>query len=177
MDKAKVSYSAPPPVTTTSARTTRKRPLSQQNEPRSSKRAKVNALDNQSEENAVGQVEEKNIHKGDDEDEDEERHPRFTQPILVSGATLKDYQLEGVAWMAGLYNNGISGILGSYLSQLYKMAILCSSWCSRRNGFRQSEFSSTSEILTESEHIHTNRLFRRLHFTHSCENAPPSLSS
>ncbi|KAH9943620.1 SNF2 family N-terminal domain-containing protein [Amylocystis lapponica] len=35
----------------------------------------------------------------------------FVQPVLVTGATLKDYQLEGVAWMAGLYQNGISGIL------------------------------------------------------------------
>lgn len=36
----------------------------------------------------------------------------FEQPALITGATLKDYQLEGVAWMAGLYQNGISGILG-----------------------------------------------------------------
>ncbi|OCH85851.1 hypothetical protein OBBRIDRAFT_739131 [Obba rivulosa] len=35
----------------------------------------------------------------------------FKQPALVTGATLKDYQLEGVAWMVGLYRNGISGIL------------------------------------------------------------------
>lgn len=37
----------------------------------------------------------------------------FEQPALITGATLKDYQLEGVAWMAGLYQNGISGILGT----------------------------------------------------------------
>lgn len=36
----------------------------------------------------------------------------FKQPALLTGATLKDYQLEGVAWMAGLHQNGISGILG-----------------------------------------------------------------
>jgi ATP-dependent DNA helicase len=35
----------------------------------------------------------------------------FQQPRLVSGTQLKDYQLEGVAWMAGLHENGISGIL------------------------------------------------------------------
>lgn len=35
----------------------------------------------------------------------------FEQPALITGATLKDYQLEGVAWMAGLHKNGISGIL------------------------------------------------------------------
>ncbi|KAI0072353.1 hypothetical protein K474DRAFT_1667957 [Panus rudis PR-1116 ss-1] len=35
----------------------------------------------------------------------------FTQPALITGAKLKDYQLEGVAWMTGLFQNGISGIL------------------------------------------------------------------
>ncbi|EJC99481.1 uncharacterized protein FOMMEDRAFT_128129 [Fomitiporia mediterranea MF3/22] len=35
----------------------------------------------------------------------------FQQPALVTGGTLKDYQLEGVAWMASLWENGISGIL------------------------------------------------------------------
>ena len=38
--------------------------------------------------------------------------PAFVQPALVTGATLKDYQLEGVAWMVSLWENGISGILG-----------------------------------------------------------------
>lgn len=37
----------------------------------------------------------------------------FTQPALITGAKLKDYQLEGVAWMTGLFQNGISGILGT----------------------------------------------------------------
>lgn len=36
----------------------------------------------------------------------------FKQPELLSGATLKDYQLEGVQWMIGLYEAGVSGILG-----------------------------------------------------------------
>ena len=42
-------------------------------------------------------------------DEDDTRI--FRQPQLVTGTKLKDYQLEGVAWMAGLHENGISGIL------------------------------------------------------------------
>ncbi|KAH9914362.1 SNF2 family N-terminal domain-containing protein [Epithele typhae] len=45
------------------------------------------------------------------EDEGKEKPPAFEQPALITGATLKDYQLEGVAWMAGLHQNGISGIL------------------------------------------------------------------
>ncbi|OBZ72923.1 hypothetical protein A0H81_06800 [Grifola frondosa] len=48
--------------------------------------------------------------KGDTQEAAEDAHV-FEQPALVTGATLKDYQLEGVAWMAGLYQNGISGIL------------------------------------------------------------------
>ncbi|KAG1729304.1 SNF2 family N-terminal domain-containing protein [Suillus paluster] len=37
--------------------------------------------------------------------------PKFPQPALVTGATLKDYQLEGVEWMVSLDKNGVSGIL------------------------------------------------------------------
>ncbi|THU99120.1 hypothetical protein K435DRAFT_777107 [Dendrothele bispora CBS 962.96] len=37
--------------------------------------------------------------------------PMFLQSPLVTGAQLKDYQLEGVQWMSLLHNNGIAGIL------------------------------------------------------------------
>ena len=40
--------------------------------------------------------------------------PTFKQSVLITGAKLKDYQLEGVAWMVGLYGQGISGILGEH---------------------------------------------------------------
>ncbi|KAF7986864.1 hypothetical protein HWV62_12596 [Athelia sp. TMB] len=36
---------------------------------------------------------------------------KFKQSSLVTGATLKDYQLEGVEWMVSLDSNGASGIL------------------------------------------------------------------
>ncbi|KAJ7312621.1 hypothetical protein DFH08DRAFT_973399 [Mycena albidolilacea] len=35
----------------------------------------------------------------------------FPQPALVTGGKLKDYQLEGLQWMVGLHQQGISGIL------------------------------------------------------------------
>jgi len=40
--------------------------------------------------------------------------PAFVQPAfkLVTGAKLRDYQLEGFAWMVSLWENGISGIWG-----------------------------------------------------------------
>ena len=38
--------------------------------------------------------------------------PIFIQPPnLADGCVLKDYQLEGVRWMASLYENGVSGTL------------------------------------------------------------------
>ena len=37
-----------------------------------------------------------------------EEHPLFEQPALVTGAKLKQYQLEGVQWMVSLDQNGIS---------------------------------------------------------------------
>ncbi|KAH7910079.1 SNF2 family N-terminal domain-containing protein [Hygrophoropsis aurantiaca] len=40
-----------------------------------------------------------------------EETPKFLQPELITGAKLKDYQLEGVEWMVSLDKNGVSGIL------------------------------------------------------------------
>jgi ATP-dependent DNA helicase len=55
----------------------------------------------------------------DDEEEEEFEEPvvaaedlsAIEQPALITGTKLKSYQLEGFAWMASLYENGISGIL------------------------------------------------------------------
>jgi ATP-dependent DNA helicase len=47
-----------------------------------------------------------------DEEVNIETPPKFKQPDLITGATLKDYQLEGVEWMVSLDQNGASGILG-----------------------------------------------------------------
>jgi len=46
------------------------------------------------------------------EDKVEGEIPIFQQPALITGATLKSYQLEGLQWMVSLDQNGISGILG-----------------------------------------------------------------
>jgi ATP-dependent DNA helicase len=43
-----------------------------------------------------------------------EAAPKFKQPDLVTGAKLKDYQLDGVEWMVSLDQNGASGILGMF---------------------------------------------------------------
>jgi ATP-dependent DNA helicase len=51
--------------------------------------------------------------------------PAFVQPALLTGATLKDYQLEGVAWMVSLWENGISGILGESSLRWQLFVALC----------------------------------------------------
>lgn len=33
------------------------------------------------------------------------------QPALVTGASMKDYQIDGFEWLVGLYENGLNGIL------------------------------------------------------------------
>lgn len=38
-------------------------------------------------------------------------HPDFCQPSLITGGTLRDYQLEGVEWLVSLFENGLNGIL------------------------------------------------------------------
>lgn len=51
-----------------------------------------------------------------DEETEVEATPKFKQPSLITGATLKDYQLDGVEWMVSLDQNGASGILGAFYS-------------------------------------------------------------
>ncbi|KAL5513905.1 hypothetical protein ACEPAG_2666 [Sanghuangporus baumii] len=57
------------------------------------------------------EAEEEDVKEDNQEEKDGKEEESFQQPSLVSGGTLKDYQLEGVAWMASLWENGISGIL------------------------------------------------------------------
>ncbi|KAG2002418.1 SNF2-family ATP dependent chromatin remodeling factor snf21 [Coprinopsis cinerea AmutBmut pab1-1] len=47
----------------------------------------------------------------EDSDEKTAEETVFQQPRLITGATLKPYQLEGLQWMVSLDQNGISGIL------------------------------------------------------------------
>lgn len=54
-----------------------------------------------------------------DDSVSEEPTGAFRQPALVTGARLKEYQLEGVAWMVALFQNGLSGILGESCGRNY----------------------------------------------------------
>jgi ATP-dependent DNA helicase len=47
------------------------------------------------------------------EDGDEEEKEDYqAQSSLITGATLRDYQLAGVQWLSTLHANGLNGILG-----------------------------------------------------------------
>lgn len=49
----------------------------------------------------------------------EKKKPIFIQPPNLSkGCVLKDYQLEGVRWLASLFENGVSGILADEMGTL-----------------------------------------------------------
>lgn len=52
-------------------------------------------------------------HAGMDNSEDIKPNAEYhgEQPALITGATLKSYQLAGVQWMVSLYENGLNGIL------------------------------------------------------------------
>ena len=96
MDSVKHARPAPAPV----SHTTRKRSRESASDGKSLKRMKMD--------------DHEDVTDGQDDQKEgaEESATRFTQPILVTGGKLKEYQLEGVAWMVGLFRNGISGILG-----------------------------------------------------------------
>ncbi|PVF96711.1 hypothetical protein CPB86DRAFT_786641 [Serendipita vermifera] len=47
-----------------------------------------------------------------DDGEEEEKDEYQAQSPLITGATLKDYQLAGVQWLSTLHANGLNGILG-----------------------------------------------------------------
>ncbi|RPD53898.1 hypothetical protein L227DRAFT_589139 [Lentinus tigrinus ALCF2SS1-6] len=102
MDQVRLAHGHRKPKAKTTAKPSRKRArvVSDSEDEREAKRRKATGK-------SVAVARESEDAEGDAEAE----KSTFEQPALITGATLKDYQLEGVAWMAGLYQNGISGIL------------------------------------------------------------------
>ena len=48
----------------------------------------------------------------DEEDGGERAGHRLTvQPSIITGGTLREYQMQGLNWLIHLYDNGINGIL------------------------------------------------------------------
>ncbi|KAG1840030.1 SNF2 family N-terminal domain-containing protein [Suillus tomentosus] len=73
---------------------------------RGKKRSRVEESDEEEAPPVKSQIQEPPVVEGENG-----QRPKFPQPALVTGATLKDYQLEGVEWMVSLDKNGVSGIL------------------------------------------------------------------
>lgn len=48
---------------------------------------------------------------------------KVTQPTLLKGGHLKEYQLEGLRWMVSLYNNNLNGILAD---EMVFLTVFCS---------------------------------------------------
>lgn len=44
-------------------------------------------------------------------EEEKKEIVKHEQPVLVTGGTLRNYQLDGVNWLCNLYENGLNGIL------------------------------------------------------------------
>ncbi|KAJ1732022.1 putative ATPase [Coemansia biformis] len=70
---------------------------------------------------------------GGNDGEDEERtingeHVSPRQPRTVTGGVMREYQLEGMEWLASLYENGLNGILADEMGlgkTLQTIAFLC----------------------------------------------------
>ncbi|KNZ50768.1 hypothetical protein VP01_424g5 [Puccinia sorghi] len=58
----------------------------------------------------------------------EKHDPESGQPALITGATLRPYQLAGMHWLATLYENGLNGILADEMGlgkTLQTIAFIC----------------------------------------------------
>ena len=92
----------------------------------------------------------------------DEPRPAFVQPALLTGAKLKDYQLEGVAWMISLWENGISGILGACAVILVSNSVNIIDLVlpSGRNGSREGGFLNNAASRM-ARNAQAGRSFRR----------------
>jgi ATP-dependent DNA helicase len=51
------------------------------------------------------------VPKAQAEDDTKQQQDKSRQPALVTGATMKSYQVAGMEWLISLYENGLNGIL------------------------------------------------------------------
>lgn len=79
---------------------------------RGRKRVRVESDDSSDEEIGASKRKKKDDGQAQPQGNDDDEPPIFQQPAAITGAKLKNYQLEGLQWMVSLDQNGISGILG-----------------------------------------------------------------
>ncbi len=78
------------------------------------------------------------------------------QPKLVTGGTMRSYQLEGLEWMLSLYENGINGILADEMGlgkTIQTIAMLAHLWENKSYGpfLIAAPLSTTSNWVAEFE--------------------------
>lgn len=78
------------------------------------------------------------------------------QPKLVTGGTMRSYQLEGLEWMVSLYNNGINGILADEMGlgkTIQTISMLAHLWENKSYGpfLIAAPLSTTSNWVAEFE--------------------------
>jgi hypothetical protein len=57
-------------------------------------------------------------------------HRLTVQPSILTGGTLREYQMQGLNWLIHLYDNGINGILAD---EMVRCSVLTTaSWAARR---------------------------------------------
>jgi SWI/SNF-related matrix-associated actin-dependent regulator of chromatin subfamily A member 5 len=49
-------------------------------------------------------------------------HRLQVQPSILTGGTLREYQLQGLNWLIHLYDNGINGILAD---EMVSVLLVC----------------------------------------------------
>jgi hypothetical protein len=105
--------------------------------------------------------------------------PPIEQPALISGTKLKGYQLEGLAWMASLYENGISVNLPLRMEAFNSMhADAEEGNFGGRNGIGQGEEEAplTASLVFHSVHSFLLRRSKLSPSMHSTETDLISLS-
>jgi ATP-dependent helicase STH1/SNF2 len=95
----------------------------------------------------------------------------ISQPAMLKGGDLKEYQLSGVQWMVSLYNNNLNGILADEMG-LGSVVLACL-WhlnfffLSYFHVFRQNNPNNCTASIYHRNQTQQGAIFNRLSFIHT----------
>jgi hypothetical protein len=99
---------------------------------------------------------------------------KVTQPSMLKGGDLKEYQLHGLQWLVSLYNNNLNGILADEMGlgkTIQTIALLCYIMeVKQNNGTRSYSYSLTHSLTHSYSLTHSLTLTHSLLLTHSCRS-------
>jgi SNF2 family DNA or RNA helicase len=84
--------------------------------------------------------------------------PLLHQPSILKGGKLRDYQLEGLNWLARLYSSGISGVLADEVMRMNTNASVNTN-VSARCSFETTHWSTCPGRGSEINFFHTKCVF------------------